>query len=274
VKKKNEWFEIDLLTSCPYVNRSTNLSFLIECKYHDINRYWFFLPLEAAGRWCFDDRVLNCGPYPTLQKPREDTVLGLAPKSSGGIVLSNEGARQDNAVRTAIEQLTNAFVPACLNRMFGYNFDSRSKSLKANPIHHVPNVTALVPMIVTNACLYRLKPEIKDLDIIRKATAPSEIAEELEWTWLYHDAPMRLITQNLDAIRAHLKRDPEDIYRFPNVKENMEDFVDRPNWIAVVNIKALQQVAEMLKDHFLKLGTFEVAKIMSSPLRRRRPKRF
>jgi len=270
-KNQETWFELDLMTTCPEENRGTELSFLIECKYHDLSRYWFFLPYDPSGRWCFDDRVFNCAPFPTLRKPRADTVLKLAPKSSGGIVVSMDGQKQDNAVRTAIEQLVNGFVPVSLNRMFQYNLDFRNVVSPADAVHYTPGVTALIPMIVTNASLYRLKPEISDLDTIRKAGAPSEIADQLEWTWHYHDVPIRLFDQNLNAVHAHLKETSELIYRFPNVSELAEDFANRPNWIAIVNIKALSKVAEILKDQFLALETIEVEKMVRPRRRRKKP---
>ena len=79
------WFEVDLVANCTAFNKGTQLSMLVECKYHDPSRYWFFLPHEGAGRWQFDDRVLNCGPFQALRKPRADSLLHLAPLSSGEI---------------------------------------------------------------------------------------------------------------------------------------------------------------------------------------------
>jgi hypothetical protein len=272
--KENDesWFELDLMTTRPHNNRSTELSFLIECKYHDLSRYWFFLPCESSGRWCFDDRVFNCAPYPTLRKPRANTVLELAPMSTGGIVVSMDGQKQDNAVYTAIEQLANGFVPISLDRMFEYNIDFRNINSSEDEIHYVPNVTALVPMIVTNAALYRLKPDIADLDAIRQAGAPSEIADELDWAWHYYDVSSRLFRQNLKAIEKHIEEESELIHRFPNVSELARDFADRPNWIAVVNIKALPRVIESLKDHFLALDTIEVERLFRPRRRRARAK--
>jgi hypothetical protein len=268
--KENEesWFELDLMTTCPLGNGDTELSFLVECKYHDLSRYWFFLPYEPTGRWCFDDRVFNCGPYCTLRKPRADTVLPLAPLSTGGIVVSKDGQKQDNAVHTAIEQLAGGFVPISLRRMFGYNIDFRNVDSPEAEIHYIPNVTALVPMIVTNAALYRLKPEITDLDTIRQASAPEEIADELPWTWHYYDVSRRLLRQNLKTIEEHIDEESDLVHRYPNMTELAESFAERPNWIAVVNIKSLPNVIELLTKHFLSLETVKVEKLVR-PRRRR-----
>lgn len=47
------WFEIDLEASSYETNKDTSLSFLVECKYHDLNRFWFFLPHDSE-RWAFN----------------------------------------------------------------------------------------------------------------------------------------------------------------------------------------------------------------------------
>jgi hypothetical protein len=269
-EKIESWFEIDMVTSCPLPNKSTELSLLVECKYHDLSRYWFFLPHDPSGRWCFDDRVFNSAPYCTLKKPRADTVLGLAPISSGGIVVSKDGTKQDNAVYTAIEQLANGFVPVSLSRMFRYNIDFHNVISEEEEANYIPDVTALMPMVVTNAALYRLKPEVSSLDAIRKATAPDEIADEVEWTWHYYDVPARLHTQNLGTIRRHLKDEAELVYRFPKVEEMLYDFASRPNWIAVVNIKALSKVVKEIQKSFSALDTLDVERIIRPRKRRRK----
>jgi hypothetical protein len=60
----------------------------------------------------FDDRVLNRAPYETLRKPRANTMLETAPMSSGPMVVSEDGTKQDNAAYTAVQQVVNGFVPA------------------------------------------------------------------------------------------------------------------------------------------------------------------
>lgn len=125
-QKEDAWFEVDLFASSPFANKDTELAALVECKYHDLSRSWFFLPHANTGRWEFDDRVLNCGPYQTLKRSRDNTLLKLAPLSDSGIVVSADGSKQENAVYTAIEQVVNAFVPCCLDHMFTYNIDFRN----------------------------------------------------------------------------------------------------------------------------------------------------
>jgi hypothetical protein len=102
----NTYFELDLKATSEEINNDTELSFLVECKYHDLSRFWLFLPHEKT-RWHFDDRILNIGPIQTLAEPKASTFLGLAPASTSGIVVSEDGSKQENAVYTAIQQLTN-----------------------------------------------------------------------------------------------------------------------------------------------------------------------
>lgn len=231
----------------------------------------FFLPHESSGRWLFNDRILNCGPYSTLVRPHDISLLKLAPLSSGGIVVSNDGTKQENAVYAGVQQIANGFVPCCLDRMFRYNIDFHNTMSADDEFGFTPDVTALVPMIVTNATLYRLKPEVTDLGAIRDASAPTDIADEVAWTWYYHEVPMQLWHQNIAAIKAHTKKEAELIYRFPGVEETMREFADRPNWIAVVNIKALETASSTIMERFLKLDTKDVTDLLSPRRKKGKP---
>ncbi|HSL02007.1 MAG TPA: hypothetical protein VK901_00530 [Nitrospiraceae bacterium] len=266
------WFELDLMAESPNKNLDTSLLFIIECKYHDTNRHWFFLPLSSPGRWQFDERVLNCGPFQTLLKPKDSSLLKSAPLSSGGIVVSEDGKKQENAVYTAIQQLANGFVPCALSWMFSYNINFR---ISENELSFIPNATALIPVIVTNAKLYRLRESVTDLDTIRSASTPADIADDLEWTWYYHDPSRALFDQNRDAILAHRKTDPQLIYRFPFVNERMSEFKSRPNWIAVINIKALAKATADIQKQFLAMDTQSIDAFIRRPKksRQRRPSR-
>ena len=261
-EKEHVWFDVDLVATCPTANAHAELEVLVECKYHDLSRYWFFLPHESDGRWCFDDRVLNCGPYQILRDPKANSCLPLAPTSTGGIVVSKDGTKQENAVATAVEQVANAFVHRCLSTMFRYNIDYHNVMDPRDELTFVPDATALVPMIVTNAALYRLRPEVTNLDVIRNAVAPIDVAEEMDWTWYYYDTPISLALQNRDAIDEHLKNEAELIYRFPYLEDAIRRFDERPNWIAVVNIRALAKAATAIADHFQTLKTKPVTSLI------------
>ena len=263
-----EWFELDCAASAPQMNKETELSFLIECKYHDLSRYWFFLP-HVPERWAFDDRFLNCGPFQTLVAPRAKSMLDLAPSSIWGTVVSKDGKRQENTVHIAIQQIVNGFVPYCLSKMFGYNIDFYNA---VDPEAFIPCSTALIPVIVTNADIFRLNPEIADLDVIRHASSPTDIADEVPWTWCYYEHSMSLVDQNLEAIEAHKNREAEIIYRYPFIKNRLSDLFERPNWIAIVNIKALSEFAQTVSNHFQTLNTKSVKELLQPKKRTRKKK--
>jgi hypothetical protein len=254
----NAWFELDLKASYHTGNKDTELSFLVECKYHDLSRFWFFLP-HVKSRWHFDDRVLNIGPLQTLAKPKDSTFLELAPLSSWGVVVEADGSKQDNAVYTAIQQLANGFVPICMSTMFGYNIDFHN-IIKGYDFQ--PYSTALIPMIVTNAKIYRLKSTVTDLGIIRNASSPNEVADEIPWTWCYFDSSMAQLDNNYLLINKHEKNEKELIYRYPKVKNNLLMFADRPNWILITNIINLQSVIEIISYNFMKLRTININNIL------------
>ena len=171
MRESKSGFSWILRATYPQPNKDTELAFLIECKYHDLSRNWIFLPHESAGRWCFNDRVFNCGPYQTLVSPQSDSLLQLAPTVSNGIVVSEDGQKQPNAVRRAVEQLANGYVPAALADMYQYNIDYRNGGTPADQLRFTPEATALVPMVVTNATIYRMKPTVSDLNAIREVIA-------------------------------------------------------------------------------------------------------
>ncbi len=267
-EKNDEWFEIDCAASFTQTNKSTILSLLIECKYHDLSRYWFFLP-HNPERWAFDDRFLNCAPFQTLTKPRSKSMLDLAPCSIWGTVVSKDGVKQDNAVNTAIQQIANGFVPYSLSTMFEYYIDYYNTH---DPNNFVPNTAALIPVVVTNADIFRLNPNIVDLDLIRNATSPNDIADELPWTWCYFEHSMSLIDKNYEIIKEHKKKEAEIIFRYPLVKDRIEEFIDRPNWIAIVNIKALSKFADTMTKHFMAVKT-KSAKELLNPKEKKQHKR-
>ena len=268
-KGANAWFELDMKVSYPENNKDTELSFLVECKYHDLSRFWFFLP-HIESRWHFDDRVLNVGPLQTLAQPRSSTFLELAPTSSWGTVVAENGSKQENAVYAAIQQLANGFVPVCMSTMFGYNIDFNNV---AEGQDFQLYSTALIPMIVTNAKIYRLKSTVTDLDIIRKASSPKEIAEEIPWTWCYFDPSMAQLDSNYVLINEHTKKEEELICRHSQVENSLSEFVDRSNWILITNIINLQSVIESISSSFRSLRTIRVNDIIKQKKLKQRKER-
>jgi len=255
----DEWFELDLLAEWPNPNRDTYLSFLVECKYHDESRFWMFLPHDPR-RWHFDARIFNCGPFQTIEKELHNdpgkNILSLAPASVWGVVVAQDGTKQDNAVHTAIEQIVNGFVPICLNEKFWWLLQAGFR--KGREKKFKPTTKATIPMIVTNARIFRINPLIGDLEKIRNANSPDEVADEIGWTWCYFDPSRKLIERNLSIIKEHATKYPDLIYRYPEVRKRMNEFSTGPNWICIVNLKSLELAVQSMTDYFESLTTSNI----------------
>ncbi len=261
--ESSPWFELDLIARSGEDNKDTELGLLTECKYHDTSRFWMFLPLDETG-WQHDDAVLNCGPVQTLQSPHANTLLPLAPLSSLGVVLSEDGTKQDNAIYTAVQQLAQAFVPyGAGGRLFDFNFEVSKES--PNPFW----VTALVPMIVTNAALFRLKPGIRDLEVIRKASSPADIADRLDWTWCAWSTSFASTMENRRFVDEFMAAHDHRFRVSPLLEKRLLSFVHRPNWIAVVNIDSLGRVAHDLFHAFARVKTKRISTVLRRSLRPR-----
>lgn len=244
---ESNWFELDIEAFSPD-NDSGDLRFLIECKYNDLSKYWFFLPCETVSHTSQYDalsagavvesnqRTLNFAPYEALAEPLSPSILSLAPKSVWGVVVSQDGTKQENTVYTAINQLAYGFVP--------YSLDSFYSLTRNYP-------TALIPMIITNAKIFRLKPNVVDLDIVREASSPIDIADELDWTWCYHAPPRELLGYNMDLIDNHNKE--YGLEKYSTLNEKLLELWQSPTWIAVVNINSLTNTAQSIYKHFLDL---------------------
>lgn len=110
------WFSIDLEAYSGRTNRDTELGLLIECKYHDDDRFWMFLPSDEAFPPT-DGLICNCQGFDTLQRPDARTLIGLAPLISRGTVISRHGLKQDDAVHAAIQQIVNGYLPILLTQV-------------------------------------------------------------------------------------------------------------------------------------------------------------
>jgi hypothetical protein len=241
------WFELDMIAYSPSKDVD-GLRFLVECKYHDASRFWFFMPcvttshtaqygaLEAGNTVETNNRVFMYFPFQALVAPKSSSALELAPKSVWGVVVGSDGSKQENAIYTAIQQLANGFVPYSLDRFFTFTTNWP---------------TALVPLIVTNAKIFRLRPEVSDLDRIRKSSSPSEIADEINWTWCYFAPQKELLLQNLrqiDNVSAKYK-----IGHYKAINEQITELWSAPSWVVVANINALKSTVQTIHKHFLLL---------------------
>lgn len=244
---ETNWFELDIEAFSPDDDNG-DLRFLIECKYNDLSKYWFFLPCETASHTSQYDalsagavvesnqRALNFAPYEVFVEPLSPSILTLAPKSVWVVVVSQDGAKQENTIHTAINQLAYGFVP--------YSLDNLYRLTRNYP-------TALIPMIITNAKIFRLKPTVVNLDIVREASSPTDIADELDWTWCYHAPPHELLGYNMDLIESHNKE--YDLENYSTINDKLLELWQSPTWIAVVNINSLANAAQSIYRHFLDL---------------------
>jgi hypothetical protein len=241
------WFELDLIAYAP-PNTHGDLQLLIECKYHDEQRFWFFLPcttvdhqaqyeaLSAGGDLEADDEVLHYAPYVPLRNRRQHALISLAPRSVWGTNVSRSGAREENSIHEALEQVGHAFVPFCLDRLYSF--------CSYRPI-------AVVLAIVTTAKLFRLKPEIQDVGTIRAATGPEQIADEVPWTWCYYAPRGELLHFNHDQIERW--RGQHVGLRFTGLDDQLAHLWSGPHWVMVVNIGALASALRVLHSKFLQL---------------------
>lgn len=241
------WFEVDLIAYAPSDERG-DLHLLIECKYHDEQRFWFFLPcttvdhqaqyeaLSAGSDLEADEEVLHYAPYGALHNPEKHKLIELAPRSVWGTNVSRSGVREENSIHEALEQVSHAFVPFCLDRL--YSFCTYS------PV-------AVVPAIVTTAKLFRLKPEIQGIDAIRVAAGPEQIAEEVPWTWCYYAPRGELLHHNQHEI--DLWKGRHRGLRFAGLESQLASLWSGPHWVMVVTIGALANAVEELHSKFLDL---------------------
>lgn len=234
-------FEIDLV-ALQRTTRRPGLCLIIECKYHDEARFWFFLPCATTDHispYGFvskvedpeaNSQVLFFAPLDPLTESAGSSVLSLAPKSFWGTVVSHDGEKQENTVHTALKQVAYAMAPITLRF-----FDA-------------PVPTAILPMIVTSARIFRLQPEIVDLNVIRDADSPSEIAEELGWTWCHQAVDYDLLRHNMLAVKRRFR---DSLFSdMSEVDIQLRKLWQFPRWIAVVNIFHLANALEQISQCF------------------------
>lgn len=239
------YFEIDLLAHAEFDEPDNDLILLTECKYHDQQRFWFFLPCSTEDHKAqygamsagqdpeADEEVLHYGPYDPLVHPKNHSLIELAPQSVWGITLSESGERQDNALVTALEQLSYAWVPFCLDR--AYHFCASWP-------------TAVIPVVVTSARLFRMKPEVQRIETIRHAGSPTDIADELQWTWCYYPASGDLLDHNHAAI--DLWKATHKGLRWPGLADRLAHLWTGLHWALVVNIDSLADATSAVRRSF------------------------
>lgn len=176
--------------------------------------------------------------------------------------MSQDGQRQDDALYTAIQQLVHGFLPLVLRHGFAYSLDVKRG--------YSPNATAYVPVIVTNAALYRLRPDVTDLSIIRSAKSPDDIAQRMPWGWCYFDPSQELIDGQWALLDGHKGGHSDLLAEFPEAAKRMISFIGRPNWIAVVNIEHLRAAIESIQECFRRVRTLPIEQYSKTRWKRRR----
>jgi hypothetical protein len=242
-----KWFEHDVIAYSPS-SQNGDLELLVECKYHDESRFWFFLPCEtedhlaqygalSAGENLYvDGAVLHSAPYEVLKNPNAETFLGLAPQCVWGVTISRDGTRQSNTVEEATKQLVFGFVPFCLEHFYGF---------------HRSRAVSVLPVIVTSAWLFRLRPEIRSLDKVRAAGAPDEIADNIGWLWCYQAPNGDLLDHNMSEIEAY--KDRNRYAKRKVIAKQLLALWSSPHWIIVANIEALSDAVKAIYTHFSSL---------------------
>ena len=128
------------------------------------------------------------------------------------------------------------FVPFCLEHFYGF---------------YLSSAVCVLPVIVTSAHLFRLRPEIDTLDRVRAARAPNEVADEVPWLWYYHAPNGELLDHNMTEIEAYKKGN-----RYAKRKIVASQLIalwSSPHWIAVVNIAALPVAVDAIHRQFSSL---------------------
>lgn len=241
------FFELDMIAWSPHDHRG-DLRLLVECKYHDRQRFWLFLPcttenhlaqhdaLSAGEELEKDSYVVHYAPYDPLMKATSEELLNLAPTGLWGVTLSGSGQRVDNSVHNALEQLAYGFVPFCLDRL--YSFTSCMPA-------------AALPCVVTNTELYLLKPDVTDFEQVRKASKPADIADPVPWLWCYYAPSRDLLNHNMGEIDEWRRQYPE--FEFEPLESNLGRLWSSPHWVLVCSIDGLPAAIRKVYSVFLAL---------------------
>ncbi len=240
-------FEVSFIAHSPESTRGT-LKLLTKCTYGDERHFWLFLPCPTADQLerydAFstgndpeeDCKVLHYGPYVPLRYPERHTLIKLAPQSLWGVTMSLGGTKEENAIYHALEQLAFTYVPFCLDRL--YDFCS-----------NLPQ--AVVPVLLTTAKLFRLKPTIQRLEHIREANSPYDVAEEIPWTWCSYTSRGPMLDHNNDEIESWRTRHKG--LRWEGLDERLASLWTGMHWTVVANIGGLADATRSIHDTVMSL---------------------
>lgn len=175
-------FSVDVAAAKTYLSHGIGLNLLVECKYRHDSVKWLFTPDRydfLLGE--FSDLFIA---FDALSRERQantaelNAFAELYPLCRRGIEITSSDANP-KSIEQALQQLRFAVVNTLIERM-------RWRLSPYGSSHH-PDVTFVIPVIVTTAELWRMNPEI-DIRDVRNADHLHEVATEEE-VLVIHETP-------------------------------------------------------------------------------------
>lgn len=183
-------FSIDVHSTHIDVERNVFLEALVECKYRRDNTRWVFAPHEYDDFFdpAFCDVFLNLDDLAAPRKVDRQYLNKFKkhyPLGRKGVELMHDNTPNLKSIEQAVHQARYATVDRAASALVHQVQDAHGKP---SPVY------TLVPIIVTTAELYRVRPKT-GIDEIRKAKDVDDIADR-EDILVLHDNPDVLATEH------------------------------------------------------------------------------
>lgn len=222
--------------------RNLHVEYFVEVKYAHDSKSWVFMPKEMPSKPHIDELYIILDSLVEGAKFNKRLCL---PDSMNhlfceiGIVVEDNGRHDRYEINRGTQQLryalVNHTVETLKKQLFGLDFDRKT-------------VLALVPILVTTAKLWRIKPDVT-IESIRSAKDDnlSEIAEEKEYIFLFEQPDNQMSRYNLTLIDNMIREelDGELTQLLQNVipklaNKDFHNFVDKfhkdmPRYFLVTN---------------------------------------
>lgn len=246
----NKQFSIDVAAETLDHSQAT-LHFLFECKYRHDSVQWFFCPDEMEQGYLLHRDVLPIVRDWATDSPESTKrvlagLLGLYPLCGKGMEVCGKESNP-KGVSQALQQLRFAVAPKvfeCLCRRYAAGLQ-RSFGM--------PDI--VVPMIVTTASIWRLRPSIS-IEDIRKAERIEDVAEPLGSLWLHEEPDNQLTEHNLRVLTDTLSpikgTDSTSQAEWSKAINNFS--LNYPWLILVVHFKQLHYVIDALLKAFASIS--------------------
>jgi hypothetical protein len=215
-------FSIDVHSS--YILRKPNLwlEVFIECKYRHDGTRWAFTPTEH-DIWAprYEDMFVLLDQYDTSRRLARDKVQLYGKNFSlcaKGIELLPED-KNPKAIEQAVQQLRYSIAKKAVDSIV-HQVDEMLGS--PTPIF------MLIPIIITTAELWRMKPNMSVEDI-RKAENLEEVAEMKNAILMHNDPDNMLISHTRNYFKNHLSHEQKKKFEavfMRNTKNSYDYFVD------------------------------------------------